>query len=379
MPSIEINKSFIIFHDLHIIYGLDEFNHLSCVTIYKTGQCIFHNTDVFEYYKIVTNTNDYLILQDICKILSSIIFPTNTNFDINVYYLNKNIINIVIMLINMFSVKFVLFGKQISNINFPCLKKLSNVEKLNLQFVSRRNNNLNYLPDNLESITLFVNQPVTIFHMQNLVGLKKLIISSKYNKYEMNISNISGINNLLFINSNNIVYNNKNNNKYDCEYIIITGTNPFNDIVLNYISLHVKVIHIILSDSNRYNLDYNVFLENKSNEINILLGNLPNSVEKIIFDGIVNFNLCDLPSSVKTIVFNNSKIINMETFNQIPDFVEYIYIKNLNKSYYNDHTKENILINKIPKMLKKIVMDKENDHLFKLFSSCKKKSFSIQN
>lgn len=343
-----------------------EVNRNKLIDSNKLG-CIFKIfKSCYGRHKIIIDIKNYSFLIDIINKLFLII---NNNFDTHninfkIYYLNKNLLNIIIQLNKFINITHINFGKK-TNINsyFLQMKNLSGVKEISI--VSRKYSNLTFLPDNLEKLNLSSNKIFKIYNIPKY--LKKISFGFKrFSSTSINIdlSNML-INKILFINSDIINYNDDliydkidYDEVFNCDCLCYSGSNDITNINLTNLSDKIKLVYVCTS--------LNFSIQNKDIEINNLLENLPNSVIKIIFDGTIDYNLSNLPSSVKKIDFlrprfDYSKIFN-QMINQIPDFVEEIYIDNI--TYPKN--KDDILIDKLPKKLKKIIINKKNEYLCKV-------------
>jgi hypothetical protein len=218
----------------------------------------------------------------------------------------------------------IIIGKKISAKKYYNLKNM-----LGVKYVIYRglcNENMSYLPNNIDTIKIYINYKVTkLFSLP--IGIKKIIIEEKFShkKYIFNLENIKGIKKILYIKDHNEILN---LDKFEYQYLAYLTDND--SIDFTNLPLSIKILNLY-SGFNK-NLEY-----------------LPNDLEKIIFDGDFNSNLSNLPSSVKEIHFNNT---TYDKINELPCFIEKIYVN------FNELQDELISLMKLPIKLKILNINK---------------------
>lgn len=248
---------------------------------------------VSNYYKKVSEVN-----LDIINIINEI--RPYLSDSISLIINNNNVNTLVQSLTILDCFKNIIFRRKFTTMNydFSLMKNVSNV-------ICNKFPNLNFLnlPEGLNMLRIEVEfKSSKLFQIP--LNTKKLLIVNKSvsRNYLLNMEDISGIKKILFV--DNVCYvNNFNELDYD---VLILGTNN-RTINLNNLRVGIKVLW--LYDTFNNNLDY-----------------LPDSVEKIIFNGLIHSNLSNLPSSTKIIEF---KSFSCDKLDELPDSIEKIHLQKI--------------------------------------------------
>jgi hypothetical protein len=243
-------------------------------------------------YKIVSSNLD--IIQIINEIKPYLNEPITL-------IINKNCQSILMLkLIELDCFPNIIFGKQfdIKNYNFTSMKNT-----LNIICTKCNNLDLSNLPKNLNILRIQVGwRELKLIEIPS--NTKKLFISNSIdsNKYLLNMEGVNVVNKILFVDNFNEIVN-------GCNYEFLMFN--INNSHIDFTNLPFTLKILYLYDGFNKCLDY-----------------LPDSIEKIIFDGAINSNLSNLPSSVKSIEFRFLSPNQIDKLKELPDSIEIIYLMN---------------------------------------------------
>ncbi len=269
---------------------------------FKINQYPSHNASLNQYeireysYKIVIPyVNSNLVLPIINDIIPHLFFQS-----IVLQISNNNCIDLINQLSELHCWECIIFSKNFSTHKYHQIKNMQQVKYV--IYKGLWNENLTDLPSNIDILSIVVknhdNKFISIPH-----GVKKILIEekNKANRYFVDLENLEGIKNILFVSGSNFIPNYSNLN---FEYLIYNHQNNFIDFT--NIPSCVKILKIGCGIFNE-TLDY-----------------LPNSVEEIIFNSIINASLSNIPSSVNkvSIRVDETSCENIKRINELPDSVE---------------------------------------------------------
>lgn len=210
--------------------------------------------------------------------------------------------------------------------------------------------NMHFLPSNTKLVE-FKAKPNVSKLIDVVSGTENLLIHKEKTGdiLKINLSHVSKIETILLVNSRHM---SERLQKLSYEGIIL---NCYPNTFINIRNLpHIKFLWIYF-------------------EFYATLDYLPNSLEKIAFEGNVKSSLCNIPSSVKTLCFGNFTMSeNFQKLSELPDFVE---ILQYNGSLYGTSEINPKHIDKLPHSLKRVEIYNyhSKDRLIAKFDNYKQK------
>jgi len=273
-------------------------------------------------YLIIKELTNHTCISELYEKCNNILYINN--YSNKIYeYIEK------IILFDIFDT--IKFGKHVSSIknDFTKLKRTKNIK-----YLGNYSDNINMLPNDLDVIKYNYNYN-KINILKKTDGTKKVILNEYNNKIQHSITHIYGYNKILLIDNQKIKYN-------------LCEIEPDNILVItknNYIDWT--------------NLPWSIKKISLYDEFNETLEYLPNTIECIEFNGIINSNLYNLPSSISYVIFNDYDWNNFcEKINELNNNIELIYLDTCIKNIIEEPK----IYLRLPEKLKSITINMSNSN-----------------
>lgn len=299
-------------------------NYFKCFKLH--GGNINKYKIIFPYEK-----NNYSLIINVLKLIDS--YSINRTSLINkssiLLISNNKCEELIFELTKLDYWKYIIFGKKFSTHKYNCISSMVGVKYViyNGLWIE----NLENLPSNLEMIYIKIK-----FHKNLILNipnkLKKILIKEKKKsqKYLFDFNELENIKKICII--NNFLQIDLNKKKF--EYLAYMCKNSY----VNFTNLPSSIKALYLFDGFNLTLDY-----------------LPNTIVDIIFEGKICSNLSNLPSSIKNVKFNKMTDFNIYKINQLPDFIESLWL-----DCFGTQVQTNLI--KLPLKIKKLYINTTNSY-----------------